>query len=617
MRCFLNVLFLFFLVFSVTQVTYAKDFNDVYANNPYAESIQYLSDQGVVDGYADGSFLPYDPINRAEFTKILVQYLYPQFGEEKYCFLDVKAEWYAPYICYAKNLNIVSGYSGDLFLPGSPINLAEALKIVLESYEVELTFSSNVWYEKYYFYAVNNGLLHNLNTDVNHELSRGEMVQFIYNLVTQDDQVEVESYTYDVSSYDFEGGFSDHTLSVGDTLKVSDGFNIRIDSIEKDENPSYGSLVRYSIWGEKDNQCSLISSTGEFWTELDGYDFREFTQSFVELLQVGDDSVGLRMYYGEKAGDRCLEMAGWKEDIACSFYPRDDFAYSKSGNFQMFFNESDNLELVGYYLTAFNNCYDRYVEVFPELEKISPFDAYWKIVPDLEGQPVFSTDYERLTIPSYVISSTVSQEAIDHKLPWVDGGLCPVYESVLTHELAHLLFATTVLQDVYDGGSKAEIEYVPGITGFAEGFANFMEYFVLKDLAGSQSDSWMDYQIDICGKDGIIKDGYDADQLQYSEVLAGKGAYASIRYDAGFCFYKRVEDDCGSGAIHELVERAIDYAGLVDEHSTMFTYLADYCGNGAVEEIMDDFGFDLQLLEINQKHPNTGFPNGLDEVGCE
>jgi hypothetical protein len=50
----------------------AKIFSDVNSETNYSQAIQYLKDQKIVQGYPDGSFSPSSTINRAEFTKILV-----------------------------------------------------------------------------------------------------------------------------------------------------------------------------------------------------------------------------------------------------------------------------------------------------------------------------------------------------------------------------------------------------------------------------------------------------------------------------------------------------------------------------------------------------------------
>jgi len=64
----------FFLAFAfLPSLTFAMfGFLDVPNTHSYAQAIHYLSDQNIVSGYGDGNFRPYQKINRAEFTKILI-----------------------------------------------------------------------------------------------------------------------------------------------------------------------------------------------------------------------------------------------------------------------------------------------------------------------------------------------------------------------------------------------------------------------------------------------------------------------------------------------------------------------------------------------------------------
>ncbi len=78
------------------------NFSDT-TEHQYRESIQYLADHGVVGGYPDGTFKPDQDINRAEIMKIMLEA--SRGGENfagEYCFPDVKTEWFAKYLCYAK-----------------------------------------------------------------------------------------------------------------------------------------------------------------------------------------------------------------------------------------------------------------------------------------------------------------------------------------------------------------------------------------------------------------------------------------------------------------------------------------------------------------------------------
>ena len=124
------------LLFSVSSFAMydEKAFSDVDSGNENYEAIKSLKDDGVLEGYGDGSYKPDDTINRAEFLKIvMMSYGYEVEGYSD-CFPDVTDQWFAPYVCKAENLGIVSGYDSGYFLLNSTINFAEVSKLLLKPF---------------------------------------------------------------------------------------------------------------------------------------------------------------------------------------------------------------------------------------------------------------------------------------------------------------------------------------------------------------------------------------------------------------------------------------------------------------------------------------------------
>ena len=63
------------------------------------------------------------------------------------CFSDVTDEWFAKYVCYAKTVGWVKGYSDSTFKPTQEITLIEALKILASALKVDLAEpTGKEWY---------------------------------------------------------------------------------------------------------------------------------------------------------------------------------------------------------------------------------------------------------------------------------------------------------------------------------------------------------------------------------------------------------------------------------------------------------------------------------------
>lgn len=128
---------LIFLILS-NQTVFAS-FSDVEADFHQYTSINWLQEQGVVEGYADGSFQPDKLVNRAEFLKMLYETIGMEGHNPTLPFPDVpEYEWYTKYVKEAYETGVVQGYPDGTFKPESTINLAEALKIIREAFFVEV-----------------------------------------------------------------------------------------------------------------------------------------------------------------------------------------------------------------------------------------------------------------------------------------------------------------------------------------------------------------------------------------------------------------------------------------------------------------------------------------------
>lgn len=145
-------------------VPQAQSFTDVPANHPYKTAIDFVKQQGIVEGYSDGSFRPEFRINRAEFAKIMTLAKYEdddfddcddridESNDPTLYFKDnFVSAWYAPYVCLAKDKAIISGYPDGTFLPGNDITFAEAAKMLVRTFNIAQVQeqSGDLWWKAY------------------------------------------------------------------------------------------------------------------------------------------------------------------------------------------------------------------------------------------------------------------------------------------------------------------------------------------------------------------------------------------------------------------------------------------------------------------------------------
>lgn len=124
-----------------------QGFNDI--NGHWAEDyIKDLKEKGVISGYEDGGFHPNDNINRAELTKMALAAasISPEEPQNDPEFLfDDLDEWQIEWVYAAWKNGIVQGYSETEFAPAKDITRAEALKVAMEAFEIEIPDTSDEW----------------------------------------------------------------------------------------------------------------------------------------------------------------------------------------------------------------------------------------------------------------------------------------------------------------------------------------------------------------------------------------------------------------------------------------------------------------------------------------
>ena len=111
-------------------------FTDVDTGHWAYDYIETAKAHGVIGGYPGGIFKPGANITRAEICKMLVVAGGISLDSAGASFVDVDTgHWAHAYIMTARKYDFVRGYPGNLFMPGSLANRAEAAKMIYNSYE--------------------------------------------------------------------------------------------------------------------------------------------------------------------------------------------------------------------------------------------------------------------------------------------------------------------------------------------------------------------------------------------------------------------------------------------------------------------------------------------------
>lgn len=121
-------------------VDYKSLFTDVPNNKWYENYISYAYENGIVEGYDNGTFRPEKIITRAEAAKMTADALKIEAKETGPIFSDVvSGRWYTPYVETLYEMKIVSGYEDGTYKPGKTIKRSEAAKMIVMITDYYLT----------------------------------------------------------------------------------------------------------------------------------------------------------------------------------------------------------------------------------------------------------------------------------------------------------------------------------------------------------------------------------------------------------------------------------------------------------------------------------------------
>lgn len=234
----------------------------------YEESINYIQDEGIVQGYSDGTYKPFQKINRAELMKVVLESNYSNFTDQS-CFPDVQSgQWYSKYVCKGLQQGIVRGYSDGYFRPDREVSFVEALKIMLIAYgqPFEDPITGN-WYDLAVRDAQENNLIPPDIYDYTQEIDRGQMAEMLTRLIKNLNPNPEPNQCVVKNSIGDDG---DYWLCVNDTLTHNpSSLKVKVLSIDSSEivlslyNLPGGNSTQLTI-----NRNSTASIGGNYGSEV-------------------------------------------------------------------------------------------------------------------------------------------------------------------------------------------------------------------------------------------------------------------------------------------------------------------------------------------------------------
>ncbi len=174
-------------------------FSDVEEDYSSKSAIDYLAQHAVVAGFPDGEFKADQNITRAELAKIVVKIRgeNPDSQEFSNCFPEVNTEWYARFVCFAKQKDWFVGYPDGSFQPANFVNRAEAAKIILSALGVAFDDSqkfSDIATEDWFAIFANTirskDLLDFTSFTADKEITRGEVAELVFRILVLKDSGE-------------------------------------------------------------------------------------------------------------------------------------------------------------------------------------------------------------------------------------------------------------------------------------------------------------------------------------------------------------------------------------------------------------------------------------------
>lgn len=240
-------------------------YTDVYVTDIYNDAVSRLGDLGIINGFTDGSYQPYSTLTRAQFAKIVVCAMDKEdeakANSVSTSFRDVdQYYWAVPYINYVSKNGIIIGYADGTFAPEKNITYAEAITVLVRAMGYSETEVGYYWPQNYLDKASSLGITESISFSYNDSINRGMAAVLVDNALFAEvkdgnDKTFLESVGYTV----IEDGIVIGTSATDETLK-SNEFKLSDNSIYEhftSENIETASLLKYIVINEDDDVVAV------------------------------------------------------------------------------------------------------------------------------------------------------------------------------------------------------------------------------------------------------------------------------------------------------------------------------------------------------------------------
>lgn len=107
-----------------------KSYSDVAKDRWSYDAIMYLSDKGIINGYADGTFRPQNPVNRAELAAVIARYAQLK-SKTSMLYNDIDSDFWAnDVISKVTERGLMNGYGDGSFMPEKALTRAEVATVI-------------------------------------------------------------------------------------------------------------------------------------------------------------------------------------------------------------------------------------------------------------------------------------------------------------------------------------------------------------------------------------------------------------------------------------------------------------------------------------------------------